>query len=406
VVRVKRVSSILIALLIILFVCPAYAADDITIYVNGNYLYCDAPAFLKDGRTMVPVRAIGEALGCSVDWDGTQQRVSIYNEEREVWIFINRTRVTVFDKEKGTQSEITIDVPPILVNARTFLPLRAVAESLGAEVDWDGNTKTVYVNSKNDNSKPVFDLILLGKGEDSNEVWNLKNPWTIEDLRGNVHQNSYICTIVDSVMKLNYYYKGGNYLEYLLDDDYTTFSGTIFVPKDAVVSDIVGRLAVYGDGELVKEIEIERRDISVDFVVDITGYETLRLEWYRSEPRDENSSTYLWISAPTTEFAITNFIVSKDHATSLPAQDPEYSGTSPAQEPSYSDNDEKLFRVPDFVGKSINDITNILLESVEAEFWPVMIEVYDDGFRRDHNLADTCCRKYVQKKHRYYSLCQ
>jgi len=374
----KRISSILIAFLVIFSICPAYAANDITIYVNGNYLYCDVPAFLKDGRTMVPIRAISEAMGSSVDWDGKEQRVSIYNEEREVSLFINSTSVIVFDKGKGEQSRITIDVPPILVNARTFLPLRAVAESLGAEVDWDGSTKTVSVNSKKNNSKSVFDLILLGKGDGSNNVWSLKNPWTMEDLRGNVHQNSYICTIVDSVIMLNYYYKGGNYLEYLLDDDYTTFSGTIFVPKDATVSDIVGRLAVYGDGKLIREIEVERRDISVDFVIDITGCETLRLEWYRSEPRDQNSSTYLWISAPTTEFAITNFIVSKDPVT-----------TSPAPDSSYSDNDEKLFRVPNFVGKDINGITNILLESIEAEFWPIMQEVYDNTVPKGIIISQT-----------------
>jgi len=127
---VKRILSILIAGLIMFLACPAYAADDITVYVNGNYLYCDVPAFLKDGRTMVPIRAISEALGCSVDWDGDLQHVSSYNEDREVWLFINRTRAIVFDKRNGTQSEFTIDAPPIIVNGRTFLPLRAVAEDV------------------------------------------------------------------------------------------------------------------------------------------------------------------------------------------------------------------------------------------------------------------------------------
>ncbi|MCD6116931.1 copper amine oxidase N-terminal domain-containing protein [bacterium] len=96
------------------------------------------------GRTVVPIRAIVEALGGTISWDGTERKVTINfdNATIELWIDSPRAKVN------GTMVYIDSDnhsVKPIIVNDRTMLPLRFVAESLGCIVDWDPNTRTITI---------------------------------------------------------------------------------------------------------------------------------------------------------------------------------------------------------------------------------------------------------------------
>jgi len=98
------------------------------------------------GRTVVPIRAIVEALGGTISWDGTERKVTINfdNATIELWIDSPRAKVN------GTMVYIDSDnhsVKPIIVNDRTMLPLRFVAESLGCIVDWDPDTRTITIAS-------------------------------------------------------------------------------------------------------------------------------------------------------------------------------------------------------------------------------------------------------------------
>jgi len=95
-------------------------------------------------RTVVPIRAIVEALGGTISWEGTERKVTINFKGTtiELWIDNPKSRVN------GT--EVYIDpnnhsVKPIIVNSRTMLPLRFVAESLGCDVGWDNDTRTITI---------------------------------------------------------------------------------------------------------------------------------------------------------------------------------------------------------------------------------------------------------------------
>jgi len=146
----KKIVGLLVIVGLLMSICPAYAEDSITIRIDGNYLYSDVAPFIMNGRTMVPVRAISEALGCTVEWYGGEQYVEITNSTHIVVMYIGIMQVTSLNRQAPPSSNVhrfDIDVPPMIVDGRTFLPLRAVAESLGADVEWDGNTKTVHISS-------------------------------------------------------------------------------------------------------------------------------------------------------------------------------------------------------------------------------------------------------------------
>ena len=99
---------------------------------------------IKNARTIIPIRAIVEALGGTVEWDGTAKKVTITlkNTTIELWIGKSQAKVNVVLKWIDDTNH---KVAPEIINSRTMLPLRFVTENLGCEVDWDSTTKTVTI---------------------------------------------------------------------------------------------------------------------------------------------------------------------------------------------------------------------------------------------------------------------
>ncbi len=98
----------------------------------------------KWGRTVVPIRAIVEALGGTIEWDGKERKVTINFNGTTIELWIDNPKARVNGQPKWID-ENNHDVKPIIVNDRTMLPLRFVAESLGCKVDWDPKTRTITI---------------------------------------------------------------------------------------------------------------------------------------------------------------------------------------------------------------------------------------------------------------------
>ncbi|MCX7746427.1 MAG: stalk domain-containing protein [Clostridia bacterium] len=94
---------------------------------------------IKNDRTLIPIRAVAEALGFSVEWVGKEQKTVIRNKEREVVLWIGKKGAQVSGKP------VDVEVEPRIMNARTYLPLRFIAEGLGCKVDWDKLKKRVII---------------------------------------------------------------------------------------------------------------------------------------------------------------------------------------------------------------------------------------------------------------------
>ena len=109
------------------------------VVVNGNALSTDQPPVIVEGRTLVPLRAIFEALGASVDWNNDEKKVTSTKGSDTITLVIGEKRLHKNGKE------IVLDVPAQIVNSRTMVPARAVSEALGSKVDWNGDTKTVTI---------------------------------------------------------------------------------------------------------------------------------------------------------------------------------------------------------------------------------------------------------------------
>lgn len=101
-----------------------------TIFHHGQKSVLDVGAFIKNGRTLVPVRAVSEAFGARVEWDEVTRTVTVNNSAK---IVINSSNMILPDG-----SSYTLDVPAEIANDRTMLPLRALCEKiLGKAVTWN-----------------------------------------------------------------------------------------------------------------------------------------------------------------------------------------------------------------------------------------------------------------------------
>lgn len=119
---------------------------EIKVIVNGKTLALDQPPVVKDNRTLVPVRAIFESLGCVVEWDGASGKVSARRDNLVIGLFVNEKMIVVNDMNNFVNDNfIETDIAPIAVNNRVLVPVRVIAESLGCEVTWDAAAKAVII---------------------------------------------------------------------------------------------------------------------------------------------------------------------------------------------------------------------------------------------------------------------
>jgi len=118
---------------------PTIGSEIIRVTIDGIPLSLDVPPVVMSGRTLVPLRAIFEALGASVTWDDAAQRIAGARGSRTIVLYLGRN-VAYIDG-----AAVTLDVAPAAVRGRTMVPARFVAESLGATVSWNEATLTMEI---------------------------------------------------------------------------------------------------------------------------------------------------------------------------------------------------------------------------------------------------------------------
>lgn len=109
------------------------------IRVCGKELYSDLPPVIKEGRTLIPVRAVVMGLGAEIEWDEEERLVTVTRGDTTVEFYIDDTVFYV----NGEKWEL--DVPAQLISNRTFVPLRYLAEALGKRVKYDDNNDVITV---------------------------------------------------------------------------------------------------------------------------------------------------------------------------------------------------------------------------------------------------------------------
>lgn len=136
-----------LSLLLGIMAVPALAAP--VVILDGKVLDFDVDPVIENGRTLVPLRAIFEALGAEVDWDGNTQTVVANRPGVRIVLTVGNMKAY---RNTGT---VNLDVSARIVSGRTMVPLRFISESLGANVEWEENTQTIKITSRQATVFPI-----------------------------------------------------------------------------------------------------------------------------------------------------------------------------------------------------------------------------------------------------------
>lgn len=144
----RRILSIIVAMAIMMCAMPCGAAGgtvggDISVTVNGTYVRFDQPPIIQNGRTLVPMRAIFEALGYEVEWNDGSIEVFDQYGDLVLNMWVDKKSMEIY--RDGHFNSVVLDVAPQIINSRTLVPVRAISESIGAVVNWNNATRTVTI---------------------------------------------------------------------------------------------------------------------------------------------------------------------------------------------------------------------------------------------------------------------
>lgn len=138
----KRIlAPIVTAALLLGQIGTAFADDSINVYLKGKLQSFEQAPIIKDGSTLVPMRAIFEAFGATVEWDGNQQIIDAEKGAKNIRLQIGWKGAWIGE----TKAEL--DVAPEIINGSTMVPLRFIGEALGEKIEWDGDTRSVLIST-------------------------------------------------------------------------------------------------------------------------------------------------------------------------------------------------------------------------------------------------------------------
>ena len=145
-----KLNRILIVLILSILVSTGASASNIEITINGALLHTDVAPRIINGRTLVPMRSIFEAMGAMVEWDGYTQTVTGTKDSKVIRLQIGNSKANI------NEVSVKLDTPATIINGRTFVPVRFIAESLGSKVNWDDKTRTVIINDEKINIEKII----------------------------------------------------------------------------------------------------------------------------------------------------------------------------------------------------------------------------------------------------------
>jgi len=126
------------------FVSDALAASKIQVMVNGqNIAFPDEPPYVdsQSNRTMVPARFVSEKLGAKMSWNAKLNQVIFTLQGKTIILTIDQNYALVNGKP------VAFDMPAVVRNSRTMIPLRFISEILRAQVKWDAKRNLVSITT-------------------------------------------------------------------------------------------------------------------------------------------------------------------------------------------------------------------------------------------------------------------
>jgi N-acetylmuramoyl-L-alanine amidase len=254
----------LIMILTMLGAAVSYAgSDSIQVNLDGKDIVSDSPPVIVDGRTLIPARALFEAMGGTVNWNGPVREVTANVGDVNIKLTIDSRKAYINETEKA------LDVPARIIKDRTMIPVRFVTEAAGCQVSWDDKNRIVSIVSpdQEEEKEPVVisnievsrkgDKIIVRADSEITEYNSFKmtNP------------GRFVLDIKQAALKLkegtintgdNPYFKSIRYSQYTEDSVRIVADLTYFVSGSVTGSDSMKTLSV--------SFEVNEPEIAADII--------------------------------------------------------------------------------------------------------------------------------------------
>lgn len=266
----RKNFSILLILIMLIGILPidVFAARhtkrdiQLSIIVNDHYVMSDVYPFIENNRTYVPIRFIAEELGYDVAWNGKEKKVTITNEGKSVELKVDSKQMKV------NGNSVSLDAPARLRDDRTFVPLRAIAEAFGINVNWSNDYKSAFIgdNPKYNKFYPVVYYYGNEKPVISDYKINVAT-YKMQDNSGNERRfetlNELLSTVDDAFIM---YYETGQ---------------QVLPVKNYDGSEVVERTnQVVVDEEALRKMAIEEQQKQLDEASRVAKEKQLKDEYY------------------------------------------------------------------------------------------------------------------------------
>lgn len=160
-------------ILSLLTLCLGYAVTGdnpkpIKVYIDGKTLVFDVDPEITKGITIVTMRPVFESLNMSLKWDASLRKVTAEKENLLIELYIGSDKVTV------NNQVVNLDTSVYIKEDRTMVPLRLVAESTGADFQWDPDTRSIFIDTEKTKPYPIVDTGLFDLFSDNRLLTSLE----------------------------------------------------------------------------------------------------------------------------------------------------------------------------------------------------------------------------------------
>lgn len=143
----KKIVALMISLVLIFSCTGVFAQDSVSVLLDGRELSFDVEPQIINSRTMVPMRVIFNALSSNVDWVKEHKLIIATKGTSIITMMIDQPIMHIGNLENNEQKVIELDSPPVIIDGRTLVPVRAISDALGVKVDWNKETRTVVLST-------------------------------------------------------------------------------------------------------------------------------------------------------------------------------------------------------------------------------------------------------------------
>ncbi|KNY26616.1 stalk domain-containing protein [Pseudobacteroides cellulosolvens] len=255
----KKITSIFLVFAILSLSLMSFSASSqITVFVDGDKLdFKDAEPFIEGGRTLVPFRAIAEALGAEVGWDASTKTVTIIKGDSKDTTAVTddvyasnapdgSKNIKIIIGEKNAEvngNKVQLDVPAKIATGRTYVPLRFVSEAMEMGVNWDAKTKKITIDTPevyitlDKNNAEVGDIVKA--------TVNIKNFYGFAGFQVNLKYDPEVIQPIDTA-------SNAAFTDTSLPDEGTLLKGK-FSPTAMANNDVANGTLTYGSAYINME---------------------------------------------------------------------------------------------------------------------------------------------------------